>query len=225
MKPEVRNQKPETGNRKIKIALVGNPNSGKSTLFNVLTGLKQNTANFPGITVDKKTGACILGHLESNNPLHAEIIDLPGTYSLYPKSSEEKIAVDIITDSARKDHPDIIICIADASNLKRSLLLCTQLIDLKTPVVLALNMIDLAKAKNLTINTSKLSEKLGVDVIPINARKKQGVEDLKRAVLTSDLRKKGNVGTPNLGVPAKSPPSEEQSRETLIGERSRTINK
>ena len=145
---------------KIKIALVGNPNSGKSTLFNVLTGLKQNTANFPGITVDKKTGTCTLGHLESKNPVYAEIIDLPGTYSLYPKSSEEKIAVDIITDPARKDHPDILICIAAASNLKRSLLLCTQLIDLKTPVVLALNMIDLAKAKNLTIKIQKLTKNL-----------------------------------------------------------------
>ncbi|MBL4654420.1 MAG: ferrous iron transport protein B [Bacteroidia bacterium] len=174
--------------KKVKIALVGNPNSGKSTLFNVLTGLKQNTANFPGITVDKKIGTCTLNHLQGKNHTFAEIIDLPGTYSLYPKSIEEQIAVGIISNPAHKYHPDIIICIADASNLKRNLLLCTQLIDLKVPVVLALNMIDMAEAKNITIHISKLSEQLGVEVIPINARKKRGIEKLKMAALTSNLK-------------------------------------
>jgi len=173
--------------KKIKIAFVGNPNSGKSTLFNVFTGLKQNTANFPGITVDKKIGTCTLGHFHGKNSIAAEIIDLPGTYSLYPKSTEEQIAVQIISDQGHKYHPDIIICIADASNLKRSLLLCTQLIDLKVPVILALNMIDIAEAKYITIDFSKLSEKLGVEVIPINARKKQGIENLKRAILDFDI--------------------------------------
>lgn len=182
--------------KKIKIALVGNPNSGKSTLFNVLTGLKQNTANFPGITVDKKTGTCTFGHHNDENSIDAEIIDLPGTYSLSPKSTEEQIAVQIMSDPAHKNHPDIIIYIADASNLKRNLLLCTQLIDLKVPVILVLNMIDMAEAKNITIHTSKLSEKLGVEVIPINARKKRGIENLKRAVLDLDIN---NVEQRTLG--------------------------
>ena len=122
--------------QKMKIALVGNPNSGKSTLFNALTGLNQKTGNFPGVTVDKKSGFTKL-----NEFITAEFIDLPGTYSLYPKSIDEKVAVEILCNPDNQDHPDITIVVADASNLKRNLFLVSQIIDLKMPVILVLNMI------------------------------------------------------------------------------------
>ncbi|MGZ4079065.1 MAG: FeoB small GTPase domain-containing protein, partial [Bacteroidia bacterium] len=102
----------------LKVALVGNPNCGKSTLFNAITGLHQKTGNFPGVTVDKKSGYARL-----NNKLSAEFVDLPGTYSLYPKSIDERVAFEVLCDSNNPDHPDITIVVADASNLKRNLFL------------------------------------------------------------------------------------------------------
>ncbi len=118
-----------------KIALIGNPNAGKSTLFNVLTGLNQKVGNFPGVTVDKKTGFCKLPDSRVS-----QIIDLPGTYSLYPKSKDELIVMEALADKKSPVHPDLIIFVADASNLKRNLLLYTQIADLKIPVIIALNM-------------------------------------------------------------------------------------
>jgi ferrous iron transport protein B len=116
-----------------KVALIGNPNSGKSSLFNILTGLNQKIGNFPGVTVDKKSGQCILV-----SQVNAEIIDLPGTYSLYPKSEDERVVFDILMNEKDKHHPDTIVVVADASNLSRNLLLFTQLQDLGLPMVLAL---------------------------------------------------------------------------------------
>ena len=113
----------------IKVALVGNPNTGKSTLFNVLTGLNQKIGNFPGVTVDKKTGFCILPDGRT-----AEIIDLPGTYSLYPKSQDESIVFSVLADQANPLRPDLVIVILDASNLKRNLLLYTQVADRKSTI-------------------------------------------------------------------------------------------
>lgn len=172
-------------NKKLKIALVGNPNCGKTSLFNALTGLNQKVANFPGVTVDKKTGFTKLTDA-SGGVIDAQIIDLPGTYSLYPKSIDERIPFQVLCDPKNALHPDVTLVIADASNLKRSLFLCSQIIDLKTPVVLALNMMDLVKGKGLEIDIAKLSEKLGVKVIPINAREKKGIDELKK-ILASDL--------------------------------------
>ena len=117
-------------NADIKVALVGNPNTGKSTLFNVLTGLNQKIGNFPGVTVDKKTGVCDLP-----DGRHAQIIDLPGTYSLYPKSKDESIVFSVLADKSNPLRPDLVVVILDASNLKRNLLLYTQVADLKIPVV------------------------------------------------------------------------------------------
>ncbi len=162
----------------LKIALVGNPNSGKSTLFNALTGLHQKTGNFPGVTVDKKTGFTKL-----SAQLTAEIVDLPGTYSLYPKSLDESVTFEVLCNPENHNHPDITIVVADASNLKRNLFLVSQIIDLKIPVILALNMIDLVEKDGIIIDTVRLSERLGVKVVAISARKKDGIEDLRSALL------------------------------------------
>lgn len=161
----------------LKVALVGNPNTGKSTLFNILTGLNQKVGNFPGITVDKRTGS---GKLPDGR--HAQIIDLPGTYSLYPKSTDEIIVMDILADKQSPAHPDLIIFVADAANLKRNLLLYTQVADLKIPVIIVLNMMDQAKRSGIEIDVNLLSKKLGVPVVPISARNFQGIPDLKQAI-------------------------------------------
>jgi len=161
----------------LKVALVGNPNTGKSTLFNVLTGLNQKIGNFPGVTVDKKTGFC-----ELPDGRRAEIIDLPGTYSLYPKSRDESIVFSILADKANPLRPDLVVVILDASNLKRNLLLYTQVADLKLPVIVALNMMDLAKKSDITIDVNAFAQKLGVPVVPISARKIEGIDQLKAAI-------------------------------------------
>ncbi|OKS88827.1 ferrous iron transport protein B [Mucilaginibacter polytrichastri] len=161
----------------IRVALVGNPNTGKSTLFNALTGLNQKIGNFPGVTVDKKTGYCDLP-----DGRHAEIIDLPGTYSLYPKSRDESIVFSVLADRKSTHTPDLIVVILDASNLKRNLLLYTQVADLKIPVIVALNMMDLAKSGGITIDIDALAKKLGVQVVPIAARKLEGIDKLKQAI-------------------------------------------
>lgn len=162
----------------IKIALVGNPNSGKSTLFNALTGLNQRTGNFPGVTVDKKVGTARL-----NDTVVADFIDLPGTYSLYPKSLDERVAFDVLCNEDNEEHPDLTIIVADASNLKRNLFLVSQIIDLKIPVILALNMMDMVEKEGDTIDLVRLSERLGVKVVGLSARSKNGIEELKKAML------------------------------------------
>lgn len=161
----------------IKVALVGNPNTGKSTLFNCLTGLNQKIGNFPGITVDKKLG---FGKLSDGK--QAEIIDLPGTYSLYPKSKDERIVFQILADKQNPSHPDVVVLTVDASNLKRNMLLYSQVADLGLPIVLALNMTDLAVKEGIEIDADKLAEKLGVQVVPISARNNKGIDKLKQAI-------------------------------------------
>lgn len=161
----------------IRVALVGNPNTGKSTLFNVLTGLNQKIGNFPGVTVEKKVGYCQLP-----DGRKAEIVDLPGTYSLYPKSQDESIVFSVLADKANPLSPDLVIVILDASNLKRNLLLYSQVADLKIPVIIALNMMDLAKKSGINIDIGLFSKNLGIPVVPISARKIEGIDQLKAAV-------------------------------------------
>ena len=161
----------------IKVALVGNPNTGKSTLFNRLTGLNQKIGNFPGITVDKKTG-----YTKLVDGKDAEVIDLPGTYSLYPKSNDESIVFQVLADKANSSHPDVIVLIVDASNLKRNMLLFSQVADLSIPMILALNMTDLSDKQGIYIHVDKLAKKLGVQVIPISARNNVGIDKLKAAI-------------------------------------------
>lgn len=169
--------------KEITVALVGNPNSGKTSLFNALTGLNHKVSNFPGTTVEKKTGSFKLS-LEKN----AHIIDLPGKYSLYPKSADELVTYEILRNKAETNYPDLVVFIADASNLKRNLLLFTQVADLKVPIVLALNMLDVAERRGIKYDIDKLQEKLKVPVISLNARKKEGIDKLKELLLNDDLR-------------------------------------
>lgn len=165
----------------IRVALVGNPNTGKSTLFNVLTGLNQKIGNFPGVTVDKK-----VGYAKLPDGRTAEIVDLPGTYSLYPKSQDESIVFSVLADKANGLNPDLVIVILDASNLKRNLLLYSQVADLKIPVIAALNMMDQAKKTGIEINVDLLAKNLGVPVVPIAARKQIGIENLKQAIANAN---------------------------------------
>ncbi len=163
--------------RQVNIALVGNPNCGKTSLFNALTGLNQKVGNFPGVTVDKKTGATDL-----DDGLQANIIDLPGTYSLYPRRADEWVAYKVFMNADEEVKPDIILVVADASNLKRNLLFCSQIIDLKRPVVIALTMMDIARSKGYQIDVSELEREMGVPVIPVNPRKNKGISGIKKAL-------------------------------------------
>jgi ferrous iron transport protein B len=163
--------------KSLNIAIVGNPNSGKSSLFNALTGLKQQVGNFPGVTVDKKTGYCKI-----SPGINATLIDLPGTYSLYPKRSDEWVAYRVLLNQDKIIKPDLVLLVADASNLKRNLLFCSQIIDLHIPVVVALTMMDLAKQKGTQIDIPGLERELGVPVVAVNPRKNKGIEPLKKII-------------------------------------------
>ena len=161
------------------IVLIGNPNSGKTTLFNALTGLNQKISNLPGTTIEKKTGHFVIDY-------HVvQITDLPGTYSIHPKGEDELISIEYLLNF-KKHEIDVILFVADASNLSRNLLLYTQVADLGFPTVLALNMIDSAERKGITLNVENLSKELGVIVCPINAREEKGLEKLKDTLLKVD---------------------------------------
>ena len=160
-----------------KIALVGNPNSGKSSLFNHLTGLNQKIGNFPGVTVEKRTGLCTMP-----DGTAVDVIDLPGIYSVYPRSLDEQIVAEVLLDHHSPATPDIIVVIVDGTNLKRGFLLLTQIIDLGIPTILALNMMDLAAKAGISYDFNAMSRKLGIPVVPINARKGVGIDELKNRI-------------------------------------------
>jgi ferrous iron transport protein B len=162
--------------RPVRIALLGNPNTGKSTLFNRLTGLRQHIANYPGITVEKKTGAMVLGGRQ------IELIDLPGTYSLAAASPDERVVMDALGGRFGHKAPDLIVCVVDATNIKRNLFLVSEAAELGIPMVIALNQWDAAKRNNLRISSELLAERLGVPVIPTVAKRGQGLEELKKAI-------------------------------------------
>lgn len=164
------------------VALVGNPNTGKSSLFNALSGLRQKIGNYPGVTVEKK-----IGTLRCDS-MTLDLVDLPGTYSLAPRSPDEMVAVDVLLgQQADVGKPAVILNIVDASNLERNLFLTTQLLELGVPVVVALNMTDLADAQGIHIDIPRLSQNLGVPVVPIQANKKRGMEELKSALVQAAL--------------------------------------
>jgi len=162
----------------IVIALAGNPNAGKTTLFNALTGLKQKVANYPGVTVERREGVWKLGENA------VRLIDLPGLYSLDVTSIDEEIAHDVLTGKvAGLPKPDAVIAVVDATNLERNLYLVTQLLEYNIPVVIALTMIDLAEKQSLEIDTDKLSSLLQIPVVAVKAAQKQGIEELAEKTL------------------------------------------
>lgn len=172
---------------KISVAFIGNPNTGKSTLFNALCGVHQRTGNYPGVTVEKK-----LGRFEVDR--HEVLaIDLPGTYSLAARSPDEMIAVDVLLGrSTDVPIPDVILCLVDASNLERHLYLVSQVLELGRPVVLGLNMVDVAADKGIRIDVEQLSHRLGLPVVSLQAHRKQGIDALRQALLQAS-RQPGRV--------------------------------
>src|SRR5262249_5773285 len=163
--------------RTLTAALVGNPNTGKTTLFNTLAGMRQRVGNYPGVTVETKKGQMT----------HAgqvfELVDLPGTYSLAPRSPDEMVAVDLILGQQKGEpRPDVIVAIVDASNLERNLYLTTQLLARRATIVLALTMTDSPHKQGTRIDTARLTRQLGVRVVPIQANKGKGLDKLKQAI-------------------------------------------
>ncbi len=169
-----------TGTEKtLKVALAGNPNSGKSTLFNIFTGLNQKIGNFPGVTVDKKSGFAKIKNTS------IEFIDFPGSYSINALSEDEKVLPDVLSDTTNPVHPDVVVYVADSTNLRRSLFLCTQIMDSGIPVILVLNMIDLLEKSDEEIDIASLSKELGIKVLAVNARDAKGIEELKKSLTDS----------------------------------------
>jgi len=166
--------------RTLTIALVGNPNTGKSTLFNALCGARQRVGNYAGVTVEMKTGRLQIGQQGF------QVLDLPGTYSLAPRSPDEMIAIDALL-ARRKDvpKPDVILCIVDAANLQRNLYLVSQVLELGRPTVVALNMMDAAAARQVTIDVERLAGQLGVPVVPMQANKRVGMDQLRSALVSA----------------------------------------
>jgi len=162
----------------IKVALVGNPNTGKTSLFNTLTGLNQKVGNYPGITVDKKVGKAQLSEY-----INASIVDLPGTYSINPTSIDENIVLQTLLDTKHQDFPDVIVVVADVENIKRNLLLYSQIKDLEIPTILVINMADQLNRKGVEIDLDELKKELKSEVVLISARKNTGIEKLKQAIL------------------------------------------
>ncbi|HEY7312411.1 MAG TPA: ferrous iron transport protein B [Gemmataceae bacterium] len=166
-----------TLSRQLTAALVGNPNTGKTTLFNALSGLRQRVGNYPGVTVETKKGEMHCGGRSF------DLIDLPGTYSLAPRSPDEMVAVDVVLGQQKGvARPDVVVSIVDAGNLERNLYLTTQALELGVPVVVALNMIDVAASQGIRIDTERLGKQLGVPVVPIQANKKKGLDRLREAI-------------------------------------------
>jgi ferrous iron transport protein B len=157
------------------VALVGNPNAGKSSLFNALTGMRQRVGNYPGVTVDRKSGYFTL-----NNGRKVKVTDLPGAYSLFPKSEDEQVTTQVLRDPQHPDAPDLVLLVADATNLRRSLLLATQVADLGLPMVLVINMIDLLQPDGGSVDCEALSKLLGVPVVTVSALQATGLSQLKQ---------------------------------------------
>ncbi|MBK6525746.1 MAG: ferrous iron transporter B [Crocinitomicaceae bacterium] len=177
---KVKDQK-ELASKHLRIALVGNPNIGKTSLFNKLCGLNQKTGNYPGVTIDKKRG-----HFNSNGH-DVEVIDLPGINSLYPNSKDEELVVDYLLKPDSEDFPDAIVVVVSALNLKRNLYVFDQLDDLEIPLILAVNMNDLAAKRGIRIDEKNLSKSLGVPVIKVSARTGDGIDELKKSVFNLQL--------------------------------------
>lgn len=161
----------------IKVALIGNPNTGKTSVFNRLTGLNQKVGNYPGITVEKKTGIC---HLSDGRK--AQILDLPGTYSLNASSMDESVVIELLLNKNDPDFPDVAVVVSDVESLKRNLLLFTQIKDLEIPAILVINMADRMERKGISLDIELLEERLNTKVILVSTRKNKGIDELKHAI-------------------------------------------
>lgn len=162
------------------VALMGNPNAGKSSLFNYLTGLRQDVSNFPGVTVDKKSG-----HMTLGDKSEVLVLDFPGTYSVFPNSGEEKIVLETLTNPNDENYPDLVVYIADITQLDRHLLFATQIKDLGLPMIMLLNMVDIAEREGYTIDVSSLEKFLSCPVICTSIRHQQNTDEIKNAILSS----------------------------------------
>ena len=177
--------------KSINVALIGNPNTGKTSVFNQLTGLNQKVGNYPGITVEKKEGICKL-----ERGIKAHILDLPGTYSLNTTSLDESVVIELLLNKNDKDYPDVAVVISDVENLKRNLLLFTQIKDLKIPSILVINMADRMSKKGISLDIELLEEKLDTKIALISTRKGKGIEKLKELIINyKQLSVKPNLNT------------------------------
>ncbi len=177
--------------KNINVALIGNPNTGKTSVFNQLTGLKQKVGNYPGITVEKKEGVCKLPR-----GVKAHILDLPGTYSLNTTSLDESVVVELLLNRNDKDFPDVVVVISDVENLKRNLLLFTQIKDLRIPAILVINMADRMQRKGISLDIDLLEKKLDTRIALVSMRKNTGIEKIKELIADyKNLSNKPNVDT------------------------------
>ncbi|UCD62347.1 MAG: ferrous iron transport protein B [Flavobacteriaceae bacterium] len=195
--------------KNINVALIGNPNTGKTSVFNQLTGLKQKVGNYPGITVEKKEGICKLPR-----GVKAHILDLPGTYSLNTTSLDESVVVELLLNKNDKDFPDVAVVISDVENLKRNLLVFTQIKDLKIPTILVINMSDRMPKKGISLNISLLEEKLNTKIALVSTRKGTGIERIRE--LIADY--KNLPVRPNVDTTAIAPEYFERLRQTFPNE-------
>lgn len=195
---------PANNASRITVALIGNPNTGKSTLFSALCGVRQRVGNFPGVTVEKKVGQTSFhGQLFS-------IVDLPGSYSLAPRSPDEMVAVDVLLGRQRDiEAPDVVLCIVDASNLERNLYLVSQVLEMGRPAVLALNMVDVAREKGVRLDAAALAERLGIAVVEVQANRRIGLSELKEALAAA-------VGKQPTVLPSPFPGAFQEEVEQLV---------
>jgi ferrous iron transport protein B len=170
------------------VLLAGNPNSGKTTLFNALTGSRARTGNYPGVTVERRVGTWTLGDRE------VELVDLPGAYSLAARSREEAVAIEAIVPAASRSAPAALVVVADSGNLERHLYFALQLLELGLPTVIALSLADEAKSRGITVDTARLSERLRVPIVSVSARRREGFAELARAV--SAVIRAGGASSP-----------------------------
>lgn len=181
----------------MKIALFGNPNTGKSSVFNFLTGMRQHVGNFPGVTVDLKSGAFRINEQEHT------LIDFPGTYSIYPRSNDERVVYEVLNDPQHKQNPDLALVVVDAANLERNLFLFTQIYDLKIPTILVLNMSDVASRKGSKIDLSALAARFpATRIVETNARVGLGIDRLREAIAAHDLKKAEQFFLPDFQLAA-----------------------
>ena len=172
----------------LNIALLGNPNTGKTSVFNALTGLSQKVGNYPGITVEKKEGICKLDRTTKGH-----VLDLPGTYSLNASSMDESVVIELLLNRNSKDFPDVAVVVTDVENLKRNLLLFTQVKDLGIPTLLVINMADQMKRKGITLDIPLLEETLDTKIAVVSTREKKGLEELKKMII--DYRQLSTAAT------------------------------